>query len=143
MMLWRELDRFGFQNPWRAFERLNHAASGLLAPSAGEFPLVNVWLDGDRVMITSELPGVQPVNVDISVAGKLVTLRGSRATEDACEGECPHRRERWIGAFTRTIELPYMVDQDKVEARFSKGVLELTLPRAEADKPRKIAIKAE
>ncbi|HUI44499.1 MAG TPA: Hsp20/alpha crystallin family protein [Nitrospirota bacterium] len=142
-MLWTELDRFGLQDPWRAFERLNRATSGLLAPSTSEFPLVNVWMDGDRAIITSELPGVQLTDVDISVTGKSVTLRGWRATEDTCKGECQHRRERWSGTFTRSIELPYLVDQDKVEARFSKGMLELTLPRAEADKPRKIAIKAE
>jgi len=142
-MLWTDLDRFGFQDPWRTFDRLNRATSGLLAPSMSEFPMVNVWMDGDRAIITSELPGVLPTDVDISVAGKSVTLRGSRTTEDACEGECRHRRERWSGSFTRSIELPYLVDQDKVEARFSKGVLELTLPRAEADKPRKIAIKSE
>ncbi len=142
-MLWTDLDRFGFQDPWRIFDRLNRATSGLPAPSTSEFPMVNVWMDGDRAIITSELPGVLPTDVDISVAGKSVTLRGARASEDTCEGECRHRRERWSGSFTRSIELPYLVDQDKVEARFSKGVLELTLPRAEADKPRKIAIKSE
>jgi len=144
-MLWTDFDRFGFPDPWRALERLSRAASGsgLLAPSTSDFPLVNVWMDGDRAIVTSELPGVEPKDVDISVAGKSVTLRGTRASEDACEGECRHRRERWNGNFTRSFELPYVVDQDKVEARFSKGVLELALPRAEADKPRKITIKAE
>lgn len=142
-MVWTDFDRSGFLDPWRAFDRLHRAASGLLAPNAGEFPPVNVWMDGDRAIVASELPGVDPKDVDISVAGKSVTLRGRRATEDACEGECRHRRERWNGAFTRTIELPFAADQDKVEARFSKGVLELALPRAEADKPRKIAIKTE
>lgn len=142
-MLWTELDRFGFTDPWRTFERLNRAASGLLAPSAGEFPPVNVWANGDNVIITSELPGLDPKDVDISVAGKSVTLRGSRAADEACEGECRHRQERWNGKFTRTIELPFIINQEKVEARFSKGVLQLTLLRAEADKPRKIAIKME
>lgn len=142
-MLWTEMDRFGFTDPWRTLDRLNRAASGLLAPSTSEFPLVNVWMDGDRVMLTSELPGIEPKDVEISVAGKAVTVRGSRATEEACEGECRHRRERWSGKFSRTLELPFIVDQDKVEARFIKGVLQLTLPRAEADKPRKIEIKAE
>ena len=143
MMLWTDLDRFGFPDPWRAFDRLSSAASGMLASSTSEFPLVNVWMDRDRAIITSELPGVDTKDIDISVAGKSVTLRGSRATEDACEGECQHRRERWSGKFTRSIELPYAVNQDKVEAKFIKGILELTLPRAEADKPRKIAIKTE
>jgi len=60
-----------------------------------------------------------------------------------CKDECQHRHERWSRNFTRSFELPYLIDQNKVEAKFSKGVLQLMLPRAEADKPRKIAIKAE
>ncbi len=142
-MLWTDMERLGVMDPWRAFERLNRMASGVLAPSTSEFPLMNIWADGDNVIVTSELPGVDPKDVDISVAGQTVTLRGSRSTEDACNGACQHRRERWKGPFTRTIELPFLIDQGKVEAKFGKGVLQLTLPRAEADKPRKIAIKAE
>lgn len=142
-MLWTNMDRLTFSDPWRFFDRLSRDASGMLAPTTREFPLVNVWMDGDRAIITSELPGVDPKDVDISVAGKSVTLRGSRSTEDVCEGECRHRQERWSGKFSRSFELPFVVNQDKVEARFSKGLLQLTLPRAEADKPRKITIKSE
>ncbi len=142
-MLWSDMDGFGVLDPMRAFNRLNRAASGLLASSTSEFPAIDVWANGDSHVITAELPGIEPQDVEISVAGKTVTLRGFRKTEDACEGECLHRRERWSGKFTRSIELPYIVDQNKVEATFSKGVLQVTLPRAEADKSRKIAIKAE
>lgn len=142
-MLWTHVDHFGMPDPWRMLDRLNRAATGVLAPSTGEFPLVNVWMDGDKAVATSELPGMDAKDIDISVTGKTVTLRGSRATEDACAGECRHRRERWSGTFTRSIELPFAIDQDKVEARFSKGVLQLTLPRAEADKPRKITIRTD
>lgn len=142
-MLWTDVDRFGYLDPWRVLDRLNRASTGMLAPSTSEFPLVNVWMDGDRALVTSELPGVDPRDVDISVAGRTVTLRGSRATPDVCADGCQHRHERWSGNFTRTFELSFVIDQNKVEARFSKGVLQLTLPRAEADKPRKIAIKAD
>jgi HSP20 family protein len=124
-------------------DRLNRAATGVLAPSTSAFPLINVWIDGDRALVISELPGVESKDVDISVAGKTVTLRGSRTTADVCKGECQHRHERWSGNFTRSFELPFVIDQEKVKAKFSKGVLQLALPRAEADKPRKIAIKAE
>lgn len=142
-MLWTDLDRLGYLDPWRMLDRLNRAATGGFVPSTNEFPLLNVWMDGDRAIVTSELPGVEPKDVDISVAGKSVTLRGSRTTDNVCLGECQHRHERWRGNFTRSIELPFVIDQDKVEARFNKGVLQLTLPRAESDKPRKIAIKTE
>ena len=142
-MQWTDVDRFGYLDPWRMLDRLNRASTGALAPSTSEFPLLNVWMDGDRAIVTSELPGVDPKDVDISVAGKSVTLRGSRTTDNVCQGECQHRHERWRGSFTRSIELPFVIDQDKVEAKFNKGVLQLTLPRAESDKPRKIAIKTE
>jgi len=142
-MLWTDVDRLGYLDPWRILDRLNRAATGVLAPSTSAFPLINVWIDGDRALVISELPGVESKDVDISVAGKTVTLRGSRTTADACKGECQHRHERWSGNFTRSFELPFVIDQEKVKATFSKGVLQLALPRAEADKPRKIAIKAE
>jgi HSP20 family protein len=54
-----------------------------------------------------------------------------------------HRQERSFGPFRRSIMLPFQVEADKVEASYEKGVLQLTLPRAEAEKPRKIAIKSE
>jgi HSP20 family protein len=142
-MLWTDVDRLGYLDPWRMLDRLNRAATGVLAPSTSAFPLINVWIDGDRALVISELPGVESKDVDISVAGKTVTLRGSRTTADVCKGECQHRHERWSGNFTRSFELPFVIDQEKVKAKFSKGVLQLALPRAEADKPRKIAIKAE
>ena len=143
-MLWTDFDRFGgYPDPWRAFERLNRAASGTLSTTASEFPPVNVWANGESAVVTAELPGIDPRNVDISVIGKSVTLRASRQAEDVKDGESYHRRERWYGNFSRAIDLPYTIDPEKVEARFSKGVLHLTLPRAEAEKPRKIAIKTE
>ena len=142
-MLSTDFSRFGLLDPWRTIERLNRAASGMLAQAAGEFPAVNVWADSDKAIITSELPGIEAEAVDISVNGKSITLRGSRKSEDACQGECYHRQERWHGQFSRTIDLPYVIDIEKVEARFNKGVLHLTVPRAEADKPRKIAVKFE
>ncbi len=141
--MWTDMNKFGLLDPWRVFDRLDRAATGVFAPPTSEFPGVNVWADGDTMIVTSELPGVDPKDVDISVVGKSVTLRGSRTAADVCEGECHHRRERWNGSFSRSIELPFTIDQARVEARFSKGVLQLTLPRAEADKPRKISIKTE
>lgn len=141
--MWTDINRFGLPDPWRVFDRLDRLTPGVFAPPTSEFPGVNVWADGDTMIVTSELPGIDPKDVDISVVGKSVTLRGTRAAADSCEGDCYHRRERWNGSFSRSIELPFMIDQSRVEARFSKGVLQLTLPRAEADKPRKIAIKTE
>jgi HSP20 family protein len=142
-MLWTDFDGFGsFIDPWRSIERLNRAAAGGL-PGQTEFPAVNVWTNGDSASVTAELPGIDPKDVDISIIGKSVTLRASRRNENAGEGESYHRRERWQGTFGRTIDLPFAIDAGKAEARFSRGVLHLSLPRAEEDKPRKIAIRTE
>jgi HSP20 family protein len=108
-----------------------------------EFPAMNVWANGDEAMVTMEVPGMAPESVDISVAGKTLTVRGSREPEKAQEGESCHRSERWYGSFSRVIEMPYLIDQNKVHARFSKGVLQIALPRAEADKPKKITVVSE
>src|SRR5208283_5767833 len=129
-------------NRWREFEMLNRGFSGSDV-SSGELPLFNVWLSTDTVTVTTEVPGIEASAIDISVMGKSVTVRGSRESEEVKHGGAYHRRERWFGSFSKTIEIPFTVDADKVEAKFSKGVLYMSLPRAEADKPKKIAIKSE
>jgi HSP20 family protein len=69
-------------------------------------------------------------------------LTGKRVPEELKEGEKYHRRERGYGRFTRTFQLPFHVEANNVEAVFEKGILQISLPRAEADKPRKISVKA-
>ena len=142
--------RQSFYTPWQEMERMrremdrvfsNFYASprSRVAPS---FPAINVWTNQDGAVITAELPGVNPDDIDISVVGDTLTLTGWRQPEELKEGEKYHRRERGYGKFTRTFQLPFSVEGDRVEAMFSKGVLHLSLPRAEAEKPRKITIKA-
>jgi HSP20 family protein len=142
-MLWSDLERFGWSlDPWRDFERMNRALTRWNAPSSVEFPAVNVWVAENNAVVTSELPGVEPEDIDISVAGKTLTIRGSRKSEELKEGESFHRRERWHGQFTKTLEMPFSIESGKVEAKFVKGVLNIALPRAEAEKPRKISVKS-
>lgn len=144
-MMWTDWGRFGRAwDPWQELDRMSRAFSDLIPASTGrEFPAVNVWANGDAATATMEVPGMDPKTVDISVAGKTITVRGSREPEKLQEGESYHRSERWYGSFSRSIDLPYMIDQEKVQARFSKGVLQITLPRAEADKPKKITVVSE
>ncbi|MGC3969703.1 MAG: Hsp20/alpha crystallin family protein [Pirellulales bacterium] len=128
----REMDRvFGevFGPVGTALDRLG----------VGGFPSLNVWEEADVLHAEAELPGVKSEDLDISVVGKQLTLRGRRGGP-AVEQAVYHRRERAGGEFSRTVTLPYEVDADKVEASLVDGVLKLTLPKAEAAKPRKIAI---
>ena len=143
-MLWSDLERFGrLVDPWRELERMQRAFSRRVTPSTTEFPAVNVWVGGDTAVVTTELPGVDPKAIDISVVGRSLTLRGSREPEELKDNQSYHRRERWYGQFTKTLELPFDVESAKVEAKFGKGILSITLPRAEADKPRKITVKSD
>lgn len=107
-----------------------------------DFPPFNVWLNDDKAVITTELPGLNPEDIDVSVIGKVVTLKGSRKPEELKNGESYHRRERWYGSFSKSIELPFNIETSQVTANFSRGILKLTLPRAEAEKPKKIEIKS-
>jgi HSP20 family protein len=146
-MLWTDLGRSGRGfDPWFDVDRFtNQWDRPAAAPSmrASEFPLVNIWINGDEAVLTTEIPGIEAKDVEISVVGKSVSLRGSRKPEVGQEGEVFHRRERWYGSFSKTIELPFNIEADAVEARFQKGVLHVTLPKAQADKPRTIKVKSE
>ncbi len=76
------------------------------------------------------------------MTGDTLTIKGTRKPHDVKQGETWHRRERGSGDFFRTVQLPYNVDAGKVQAECVAGVLKIVLPRAEADKPRKISVKA-
>ncbi len=106
------------------------------------FPALNVWQNDEAAAITAELPGVDPADIDIQVKENVLTLSGERKAPELPEGAAWHRRERAFGRFTRAIRLPFRVDPEKVEARFADGVLRIAVGRPDADRPRRIEIKA-
>jgi HSP20 family protein len=140
----------GLWSTERELDRLRREVNRLFADwparvrwsAAPSFPAMNVWTDEDSAVLTAELPGVGIEDIDISVEKDTLTLRGRRQPEELAEGATYHRRERRFGSFNRAFRLPFQVDGGKVEAELQNGVLSIVLPRAEADKPRKIAIKA-
>ncbi|HDQ72581.1 MAG TPA: Hsp20/alpha crystallin family protein [Chloroflexi bacterium] len=135
-----------FTSPWREMERLRREMNRLFATApAGRvatYPALNIWANEDGALVTAELPGVDPEAIDISVVGDTLTLKGSREPEAADEEQTYHRRERGYGSFSRSLQLPFSVEANEVDATFEKGILQINLPRAEADKPKKITVKA-
>ena len=125
--------------------RLQHDLNRLYetgAPGAEKIAL-NVWSNEDGAVVTAEMPGVKPEALDLSVVGDSLVLRGRREPEiKASEKGEWHRRERATGEFVRTVQLPFTVESGKVEAKLERGLLTVTLPRAEAEKPRKITLKS-
>lgn len=108
----------------------------------GWHPPIDGWVADDNLVIEMEVPGVDPKAVDISVKGDMLTVTGERPVEALGEKATVYRRERNAGKFSRSLELPFGVDSAKVTAHYRNGVLRITLPRAEADKPRKISVEA-
>jgi len=106
------------------------------------FPAVNIWENDENVFVEAEVPGLKAGNLDITVVGDELTMKGERPEQFPTEGSF-HRRERGVGSFTRVIHLPSEVNADRVEAALNDGVLLLTLPKAEAAKPRKVKVNAE
>jgi HSP20 family protein len=124
----------------REMNRLFDNYGGQRSRVAPGYPAVNAWTNPDGAVVTAELPGVDPESIDINIVGETLTLSGQREPEQLPEGARYHRQERGHGRFVRTVQLPFQVEAERVGAKFEKGVLEITLPRAEADKPKKIKV---
>ena len=141
--------RYRMPPVWRELNRIQRDMNRLLGSSypsytrmASSYPPLNIWSNEEGLVITAEVPGISPDEIEISVVGETLTLSGERKAEELDEGTRYHRQERGSGKFSRTVQLPFPVDVDEVNALFVDGVLEIKLPRTEADKPRKIAVKS-
>lgn len=140
--------RYGFPTIWRDMERMQrqmdhlfYSFSPLRHGVGHSYPSVNLWTNQDGAVVTAEVPGVSPKDMEIKVVGETLTVSGERQPAEVSEKARYHRQERGFAKFTRSIPLPFPVETGKVEASFQDGVLQITLPRLEASKPRKIAVK--
>jgi HSP20 family protein len=109
--------------------------------SSGVYPPMNIFRTKEAAVLRAELPGVRPEDIQITVEGQQITLSGERRPPDTSK-MASYRRERPMGQFSRSVRLPDDVDMERVEAQFRNGVLTLTVPVAEAAKPRQITVKA-
>ena len=105
-------------------------------------PAVDIYETPDTIVMKAELPGLSREDIEIHVRDNTLTLKGERRFAKDVQQENYLRIERVYGAFQRNFTLPATIQQDKIRAVFRDGVLELTLPKAEAAKPKKIAIEA-
>ena len=141
------------REPWgghyRRLERMQREMSSLLdafggVPSeqhTGVFPPMNVTQDKDSFTVRCELPGIDTTDLEISALKNKLSVSGKRQIADPGEGASYHRREREGGSFNRSIALPMEFDAERVAAEYKDGILTVTLPKAEAAKPRQISVK--
>jgi HSP20 family protein len=104
-------------------------------------PSVDVEETDDKMLVSCELPGVNKEDLDISVSGNQLTIRGEKKGETEEKSASFHRRERWYGSFSRSLALPEYVDPNKVDAHMKDGILTITVPKKEEVKPKQISIK--
>ncbi|NLZ03857.1 MAG: Hsp20/alpha crystallin family protein [Phycisphaerae bacterium] len=105
----------------------------------GTFPAINVYDQGQALVMTAEAPGMKSGDFELTVLGDSLTIKGERKVEES-EQERYYRRERPMGAFTRTVTLPTPVDTNSVKAEYRDGVLRVYMEKAEEAKAKKIKI---
>jgi HSP20 family protein len=113
-----------------------------LQPLTGEFaPAVDVKETADQVVVKAEVPGMEAKDINISVSGEVLTIKGEKKSEREEKEESYRLLERSYGSFSRSLALPAAVDLDKIEAKYDNGVLTITCPKKEEVKPKAIEIK--
>lgn len=138
-------------SPWAGFqaleERLNRIFGGLpmdFEPIQGAWmPSVDLHEGKDNYTLKADLPGVAKDDLELSVVDDVVTLKGHRSQEEERDEEGYHRVERSYGSFQRSFRIPGGIDAARVEAKFENGVLAVTLPKREENRPKQITVNVK
>lgn len=113
-----------------------------LGEGSGVSPQVDIHQTDDEIVVTAALPGMKAEDLDITITGQQLTLRGELTADEEIKRDQYLYRERRFGSFSRSFELPVRVQGDRANATFTDGVLTLRIPKAEEVKPRQIRISA-
>ena len=104
---------------------------------------IDMFETDEGIVVKSDLPGLDPEDVDISIRENVLTIKGEFEEEQETERENVHIRERCTGAFQRSVTLPKSVDAEKAEAEFETGVLRVVLPHVEKERPKQIPVRGK
>ena len=131
-------------NPWTFFREIEHELDRVLGDLASEvsagYPPLDVWYSETEALVRVELPGVKREDIEVEVTGNSLALKGMRRSPNQ-NGAKMIRQECPEGSFGRSLQMPFEIDSERVEAAFKDGVLELKLPRRREDVPKKLEIK--
>jgi len=152
MERWRPRRGLTPWSPSRDLEDLQHRLEDFWSfwPSLRRFPFesrewvpaVDMYEKDDKYMVKAEVPGMKEEDVDVSVVGDRLTIKGEKKAESEVKEENYYRSERSYGSFFRSIDLPADADPDRIEASYDDGVLEVTIPKTAAVKPKKVKVSA-
>ena len=146
-MVWRSHPAGGAWSPWQQFERIQDEMRALFTPEVRRLgtgktsPPVNLWSGPNGMLLTARVAGYRSEDLEIDLDGRELTLRGKRAVEEPQEETTVHLTERAVLEFERSVQLPFVVDEEQVTARFQNGILEVELPKAPEERPRRIDIQ--
>ena len=140
-----------FESPFADFEQLRQQMLRLFDAVGGNafgeerssvFPPMNITQDNDNYYVRAEVPGVVAKDLDVSALGRRLTITGKREIAKENDKVSYHRKERAGGEFSRTVTLPTDIDAEKVSAEYKSGILNVTLAKSDAAKPRQISVKS-
>jgi HSP20 family protein len=106
-------------------------------------PVADMYETKDELVVKLDLPGMNEKDVQVSITGDLLSIKGQRFETQEAKQESYYRAERWTGRFERIFQVPVPVQADKVHATYREGVLTVTLPKVEAVKPKDIKIDVQ
>jgi HSP20 family protein len=114
-----------------------------LRPLGIRMPSVDVYEEKDSVVVKAELPGMKKEDIEVTLAGDTLTIKGEKKDDKEIKEDDYYRRERSYGSFLRSVALPSEVKGDQIKANFKDGVLEIRLPKTEEAKKKSIAVKID
>ena len=106
-------------------------------------PAIDVYDSHDDIMIKADLPGMNKEDIDVTIHGDTLIIKGEKKFENNVKEENYIRSERFYGNFNRTLTLPSEIDHEKVSAKYKDGVLELILSKKEEKKPKRIEVNVK
>jgi len=132
-----------FADMRRMQSTMNQIFEGARLPGqSATYPPVNIWAAEGGIVMTTELAGLTEQDIELTVKDKMLSIRGTYPEPQSGDNIVWHRHERVDGAFLRSVELPFRVNPDLINARFENGVLTVEMQRPEDDKPKRVQIKS-
>ncbi|MCS7205879.1 MAG: Hsp20/alpha crystallin family protein [Leptospiraceae bacterium] len=135
-MMWNRWDEYLWNDVIEFMNTINETLR-----SRERYPKFRVYENDDGILLKSEIPGVEPENIQIELQDNNLVISVEKK-QDQHEGATLLRNEREFGKFTRTFQLPFKVKDQEIQAEYKLGILTIVLPKADEEKPKRIAIKS-
>ena len=131
-----------FDDLFNRFFRRDFGASGDPLGKGLRFPTTDILEDNKKITLKAEIPGVEAKDIDVSIDGRRLTIKGEKKQEKEEEVGNYYRMESSCGYFSRTIELPAEVDSEKINASYKRGVLKIVLKKTKGSESKKIQVRS-